>query len=81
MFEYFLSLIHNDLSFDNVYIYSYFRAKTFGANLPAVILSKHDDNIQPHVVFNQKYTIQNLEQFVNDNKLPKVVRSGFCVLF
>ncbi|KAL4238500.1 cell redox homeostasis [Mactra antiquata] len=47
-------------------------AKRFSTKLPAVILSKYDDTIQPHVTFHQKYTIQYLEQFVNENKLPKL---------
>ncbi|XP_053408784.1 thioredoxin domain-containing protein 16-like [Mercenaria mercenaria] len=47
-------------------------AKKFGATLPVVILSKYDDTIQPYATFDEKYTLQNLHEFVENNKLPKL---------
>lgn len=52
----------------------YFRAKKYGASVPTVILTKFDDNIQPYVKFDDKFTPQNLQAFVDNNKLPKLVK-------
>jgi hypothetical protein len=51
----------------------YCRAKNFGASVPTVILSKYDDSLQPYAKFDDKFTLQNLQDFVDNNKLPKLV--------
>ncbi|XP_060569122.1 thioredoxin domain-containing protein 16-like, partial [Ruditapes philippinarum] len=47
-------------------------AKNFGASVPTVILSKYDDSLQPYAKFDDKFTLQNLQDFVDNNKLPKL---------
>ncbi|XP_053408771.1 thioredoxin domain-containing protein 16-like isoform X2 [Mercenaria mercenaria] len=42
------------------------------ASVPTVVLSRYDDEIQPYTKFDGKFTLQNLQEFVDINKLPKL---------
>ena len=57
------------------------RASQLKTSLPAVFLSKYDDSIQPLVPFKGKFDLANLQTFIYENKLPKLVTfSCFNVL-
>lgn len=51
----------------------HYRASQFKSQLPAVIVRKYGDDIQSHVVYEGKFTVSDVLEFIRDNKLPKLV--------
>ena len=58
-----------------IVVFPYFinRASQFKTKVPAVILSRCDDSIQPHVVYTGPFQKDSLQTFVQENKLPRLV--------
>ncbi|KAL3872573.1 hypothetical protein ACJMK2_035791 [Sinanodonta woodiana] len=48
-------------------------ADMYGTDLPAVVLVKRDDMLEPHVVYRGMYQTQALKDFILTNSLPKLV--------
>ena len=65
-----------------IFVFPYFinRASQFKTKVPAVILSRYDDSIQPHVVHTGPFQKDSLQAFVQENKLPRLV-STLSLLF
>ncbi|KAK3582677.1 hypothetical protein CHS0354_031088 [Potamilus streckersoni] len=48
-------------------------ANMYGTDLPAVVVLKRDDMLEPHVVYRGMYQAQVLKDFILMNSLPKLV--------
>jgi len=52
---------------------SYISAAQYQSTLPFIMIYKHDDDITPRLRYGGPLTLESLQQFVTDNKLPRLV--------